>query len=60
MAKTVSCRDVGSDCDFVARGANEEEIMQQVSEHARIEHNMSEIPAEVRDRLHAAIRDEAA
>jgi len=60
MAKTVSCRDVGSDCDFVARGANEEEIMQQVANHARVEHNMSEIPAEVRETLHAAIHDEAA
>jgi len=60
MAKTVSCRDVGSDCDFVARGNSEEEIMSQVAEHARLEHNMSEIPAEVRDKIHAAIRDEAA
>jgi predicted small metal-binding protein len=60
MAKTVSCRDVGADCDFVARGANEEELMQQVANHARVEHNMNEIPAEVRDKLHAAIRDEKA
>ena len=60
MAKTVSCRDVGADCDFVARGNSEEEIMSQVAEHARVEHNMSEIPAEVKEKLHAAIRDEAA
>jgi predicted small metal-binding protein len=60
MAKTVSCRDVGSECDFVAKGNNEEEIMSQVTEHARKEHNMSEIPSDVRDRLRAAIRDEAA
>jgi predicted small metal-binding protein len=60
MAKTVSCRDVGSDCDFVARGNSEEEIMSQVAEHARIEHNMSEVPADVQDKLRAAIRDEAA
>ncbi len=60
MAKTVSCKDVGSDCDFVAHGANEEELMQQVADHARKEHNMSEIPADVREKLHAAIRDEAA
>jgi predicted small metal-binding protein len=39
MAKTVSCRDVGADCDFVARGNSEEEIMSQVAEHARTEHN---------------------
>jgi len=60
MAKSVSCRDVGADCDFVARGNSEEEIMSQVAEHARTEHNMDEIPAEIRDQVRAAIRDEAA
>lgn len=60
MAKTVSCRDVGADCDFVARGNSEEEIMSQVAEHARTAHNMEEIPSEVRDQVRAAIRDEAA
>ncbi len=60
MAKTVSCRDVGADCDFVARGDNEEEVLRQVTEHARTTHKMSEIPAEVRDKVVAAIRDEAA
>jgi len=60
MAKTVSCRDVGADCDFVARGNSEEEIMSQIAEHARVQHNMDEIPAEVREQVRAAIRDEAA
>jgi len=60
MAKTVSCRDVGADCDFVARGDNEEEVLKHVTEHARTAHKMSEIPAEVRDKVVAAIRDEAA
>ena len=60
MAKTVSCRDVGADCDFVARRNSEEEIMGQVAEHARTEHNMDEIPAEIREQVRAAIRDEAA
>jgi predicted small metal-binding protein len=35
MAKTVSCRDVGMDCDFVAWGETTEDIMQQAAEHAR-------------------------
>ena len=60
MAKTVSCRDVGADCDFVARGDSEEEVLRQVTEHARTDHKMSEIPAEVREKVVAAIRDEAA
>ncbi|PYK31709.1 MAG: hypothetical protein DME57_02695 [Verrucomicrobia bacterium] len=60
MAKTVSCRDVGSDCDFVARGNSEEEVMLQVADHARTDHHMSEVPAEMADKVRAAIHDEAA
>ena len=60
MPKTVSCRDVGADCDFVARGDSEEEILLQVTEHARTDHKMNEIPAEVVEKVRAAIRDEAA
>jgi predicted small metal-binding protein len=60
MAKTVSCRDVGADCDFVARGNSEDEIMSQVEEHARTAHSMNPVPDEVRDRVRAAIHDEAA
>jgi predicted small metal-binding protein len=60
MPKTVSCRDVGADCDFVARGESEEEVLRQVTEHAHTDHKMIEIPAEVVDKVRAAIRDEAA
>ncbi len=60
MAKSVSCSDVGMDCDFVAKGKTEEEIISQCADHARVEHNMNEIPADVRDKVRAAIREEAA
>lgn len=60
MAKVVSCRDVGMDCDFVAKGDSEQEILQQCVEHARTDHGMDEIPAEVVDQVRAAIHDEAA
>jgi predicted small metal-binding protein len=60
MAKMVSCRDAGVDCDFVAKGETEQEVLQQCAEHARTAHNMSEIPAEVVDKVRSAIRDEAA
>lgn len=58
MAKTMSCRDVGPDCDFVARGENEEEVMGQVAEHARNEHGFEEVPAELAEKARAAIKDE--
>ena len=60
MAKTVTCRDVGVDCDFVARGESEQEILEQCAEHARTAHGMNEIPAELAMKVRAAIRDEAA
>ena len=57
MEKRLSCRDVGADCDFVACGKTEEEIFQKASEHARSDHNMSEIPKDFYDKARSAIRD---
>lgn len=60
MAKVVSCRDVGVDCDFVARGETEQDILRQTAEHARTAHNITEIRAELAEKVRGAIRDEAA
>lgn len=57
MSKTMSCRDVGPDCDFVAEGETEEEVMAQVAEHARTEHGFEEVPPELAEKAKAAIRD---
>jgi predicted small metal-binding protein len=58
MSKTMSCRDVGPDCDFVARGETDDEIMGQVAEHARSAHGIDEVPPELAEKARAAIRDE--
>ena len=58
MARRMSCRDVGPDCDFVARGETDEEVMGQVAEHARSAHGMDEVPPEVAEKVRAAIRDD--
>ncbi len=60
MAKMVSCKDAGVDCDFVMRGETAEDVLQQAAEHARTVHNMAEIPPDVAAKLQGAIRDEAA
>jgi predicted small metal-binding protein len=57
MKKRLSCRDVGTDCDFVACGKSEEEVFQKAAEHAKKDHGMSEIPKELFDRARAAIRE---
>ena len=58
MAKVVKCREVGVDCDFEARGATVEEVMQKCAEHAKADHGMNEIPAELATKVQAAIHDE--
>jgi predicted small metal-binding protein len=58
MAKVLRCRDVGMDCDFVARADSEEEILKKAAEHAAAKHDMKEIPEEVLSQVRAAIRDE--
>lgn len=58
MAKFVSCRDVGVDCDFVARGQNEQEVLQQCAEHARSAHGMQELTPELAEKVRSGIREE--
>ena len=58
MAKILRCKDVGMDCDFVARAETEEEILKKAAEHAETTHNMKEIPEEVLAKVRAAILDE--
>jgi predicted small metal-binding protein len=53
--KELSCRDVGVDCDFVARGKDEKEILAKAAEHARKAHNMTEIPPELVEKCRKAI-----
>ena len=57
MEKTVSCRDVGADCDAVFCAKTEEEIFKKARDHARTEHNLNEIPKELSDKMRSAIRD---
>jgi predicted small metal-binding protein len=58
MAKIMKCRSVGLDCDFVARGETEDQVMQKVAEHAKKDHGMSNIPADVVTKVKAAIHNE--
>ncbi len=58
MAKVMKCSSTGMDCDFVARGENEDQVMAQVAEHARKDHGMQTIPSEVAAKVKAAIHEE--
>lgn len=58
MAKVIRCRDVGVDCDYEARGATEQEVIDQCAEHAKEAHGMDNLPPELAQKVHAAIQDE--
>ena len=60
MSKVVTCRAVGVDCDFVARGETEQDVLEQCAEHGRKEHGMNELPADLAEKVRGAMRDEAA
>jgi predicted small metal-binding protein len=57
MMKTLSCRDVGVDCDFVAQGQTEQEVMEKAAQHARQDHGFADIPPELQAKVKAAIHD---
>jgi predicted small metal-binding protein len=58
VAKVMKCRSVGLDCDFVAHGETEAQVMEKVAEHAKKDHGMDEIPDDVVTKVRAAIRNE--
>ncbi len=51
MARAIKCRDIGVDCDFEARADAVEEFMQKCAEHAKADHGMEEIPAELSEKV---------
>lgn len=57
MAKSISCRDVGVDCDFTTTANTVEELMAKCAEHAKTAHGMNEVPPELIAKVQAAIRD---
>jgi len=60
MAKVLHCNDVVPNCEYVARGDSEQEVLQQAAEHARTAHNIADVTPELADEVRSAIRDEAA
>ena len=55
--KEFACGKVVPGCEHVFRGESEDEILDQVSVHARDDHGMDEVPPEVVDRIRARITD---
>lgn len=49
MTYTLACRDAGEDCDYVARGETEEELMAEGAKHIKEVHGYTD--AQVNDSI---------
>ena len=55
--KVLRCRDAGFDCEHVVRAESEEELLQQVAEHAQTVHHL-EVTPELVEQVKSLIREE--
>jgi predicted small metal-binding protein len=55
--KTLSCRDAGCDCDYVAKGETEEEVINDAADHGMKAHEKTQDDmTQMQANLRAAIR----
>ena len=57
MTKSISCSDAGKDCGWSATAETEEELMNKVAEHAKIDHKDMEITPEVVAKIKSIIKE---
>ena len=56
--KEFHCKDVGMpNCDFVAKGKDDDEVMKKATEHAKRDHKMQIIPPDLERQARGAIRE---
>lgn len=55
--KVLHCRELGFDCDGVVRAESEEEVLQQVADHAKEVHQV-EVTPELAQQARTLIKDE--
>jgi len=56
MTKTLTCRDIGMECDMVFEGETDDEIMEKAKKHAADSHGLS-IPPGLEKKCRAAIKE---
>src|SRR5262245_56601930 len=51
MMREFRCRDIGVDCDFVAQGNSDDEVLRACREHGQKAHGMPTLPAELEKKV---------
>ena len=55
--KQFACNVLVPGCEAQFEGESDEEILEHVAVHARDEHGMDEVPAQIEDQIRAAISE---
>lgn len=55
--KRLSCKDAGVDCDYVATGQTDDEVLRNASEHGKKTHGIKDFTIEMKNKLTSLIRD---
>ena len=58
MSKILKCGDVTPGCNTEIRGESEHDVLRKAAEHAKTDHKMNSIPAEMLSKMKKAIHDE--
>ena len=56
MEKSIACDRVVPGCGFTARAETEAQLLQQVAEHARDAHGVTDVTPELLEKVRAAIQ----
>ena len=57
MAKQLACDDLMKGCKFIAKAANEQELLKKVASHAAQAHAVKEISPELLAKVRAAMKE---
>ena len=56
--KVLKCGDLNPGCSFVAKGKDENEVLQQAAQHAKADHGIATIPPDMLSAVRGAIHEE--
>lgn len=55
--KTLSCKDVGVDCDYQARGKTVNEVLKKAAAHAKKDHNIKKVTKDYLESWRTKVHD---
>lgn len=57
MAKSLSCKDAGADCNWSSTADTEEELMSKAIEHVKEHHKELELTPELSQKIKSLMKD---